>query len=67
MKLSIRNNFFHLGVFSHGYNGIKEQTKNLYTVSDNEILYVIGPVCIIYEPDAKQQRFYTKHINSITW
>jgi hypothetical protein len=54
-------------ILSHGYDGTQEQTKTLYTLSDNEILYVIGAVCILYEPHSKQQRFYTKHKNPITW
>ncbi len=58
---------FHLKMFSYGYDGTKEQTKTVYTLSDNEILYVIGSVCILYEPKSKQQRFYTEHTNPITW
>ncbi len=54
-------------IFSYGYDGIREQTKTVYTLSENEILYVIGSVCILYELDSKQQRFYTKHNNPITW
>jgi hypothetical protein len=54
-------------IFSHGYDGNKEQTKNLYSLAENEILYVIGSVCILYDSELKQQRFYTKHDNSITW
>ncbi|CAF3919790.1 unnamed protein product [Rotaria sp. Silwood2] len=50
----------------HGYDGTKEKTKTLYTLSENEILYVISSICILYEPDSKQQRFYTKHNNPIT-
>ncbi|CAF0869591.1 unnamed protein product [Rotaria sordida] len=50
----------------HGYDGTKETTKTLYTLSENEILYVINSICIIYEPNSKQQRFYTKHNNPIT-
>ncbi|CAM4924279.1 unnamed protein product [Rotaria socialis] len=51
----------------YGYDGAKEQTKTLYNLSDNEILYVINAVCILYEIDLKQQRFYTKHNNTINW
>jgi hypothetical protein len=68
LKLSLKKiRFFHFGIFSHGYDGTKDQTKTIYTVSENEILYVIGSVCILYEPDTKQQRFYTKHNSPITW
>jgi len=59
--------FFIYILFSHGYDGTKEPTKTLYALSEHEILYVIGSVCILYEPDLKQQRFYTKHTNPITW
>ena len=52
---------------SHGYNGENELTKNLYSLLEDEILYVIDSICILYEPKLKQQRFYTKHHNSITW
>ena len=45
----------------------KNKRKNLYALSEHEILYVIGTVCILYEPNSKQQRFYTKHQNPITW
>jgi hypothetical protein len=47
----------------YGYDG----TKNIYALSEHEILYVINTVCILYEPHSKQQRFYTKHNNPITW
>ncbi|CAF0968280.1 unnamed protein product [Adineta steineri] len=50
----------------HGYDGTKEQTKNIYALAENEILYVIGSICVIYDPEVKQQRFYTKHNNPIT-
>ncbi|CAF5212864.1 unnamed protein product, partial [Rotaria magnacalcarata] len=50
----------------HGYNGDNDLTKKLYTLPENEILYVIGSICILYESKLKQQRFYTKHNNSIT-
>ncbi|CAF1942420.1 unnamed protein product [Rotaria magnacalcarata] len=49
----------------YGYDGTKAQTKTLYNLSDNEILYVINAVCILYEIDLKQQRFYTEHNNAI--
>ncbi len=60
---------FHLSFysFSHGYNGENDLTKSLHTLPENEILYVIGPVCIIYEPNLKQQRFYIEHSYPITW
>jgi hypothetical protein len=58
---------FSLFVFSHGYNGENELTKKLYTLPENELLYVIGSICILYEPSLKQQRFYVKHTNPITW
>jgi hypothetical protein len=54
-------------ICSHGYDGTNEKTKTLYTLPENEILYVIGSVCILYEVNSKQQRFYTKHNNPITW
>ncbi|CAF3461067.1 unnamed protein product [Rotaria sp. Silwood1] len=50
----------------HGYHGENELTKRLYTLPENEILYVIGSICILYESKLKQQRFYTKHNNTIT-
>ncbi|CAF4181076.1 unnamed protein product [Rotaria socialis] len=50
----------------HGYNGDNDLTKKLYTLPENEILYVIGSICILYESKLKQQRFYTKHDDSIT-
>ncbi|CAF0951427.1 unnamed protein product [Rotaria sordida] len=50
----------------HGYLGENELTKRLYTLPENEILYVIGSICILYESKLKQQRFYTKHNNLIT-
>ncbi|CAF0804031.1 unnamed protein product [Adineta ricciae] len=50
----------------HGYDGTKDQTKILHALSDHEVLYIIGAVCVIYDPAAKQQRFYTKHTNPIT-
>lgn len=56
-----------LVLFSYGYDGTKEQTKTVYPLSDNEILYVIGTVCILYEINSKEQRFYMKHNNPITW
>ena len=34
-------------IFRYGYDGNKEQTKTLYALSEHEILYVIGSVCII--------------------
>jgi hypothetical protein len=57
----------HPEIFSHGYDGTKEHTKTLHALSEHEILYVIGAICVIYDPEAKQQRFYTKHSNPITW
>ncbi|CAF4732660.1 unnamed protein product [Rotaria sp. Silwood1] len=50
----------------YGYAGNNERTKILYTISENEILYVINSICILFDPDSKQQRFYTKHNNPIT-
>ncbi|CAF0843157.1 unnamed protein product [Adineta steineri] len=50
----------------HGYNGENELTKKLYTLPENEILYVIDSICILYETNLKQQRYYTKHNSSIT-
>ncbi len=68
LKIDLKKNLFlHCMIFSYGYDGIKEQTKTVYALSENEILYVIGSVCILYELDSKQQRFYTKHNNPITW
>ncbi|CAF0968199.1 unnamed protein product [Adineta ricciae] len=50
----------------HGYNGDNELTKKLYSLPENEILYVIDSICVVYEPNLKQQRFYTKHKHLIT-
>jgi hypothetical protein len=45
-----------------------DQTKTLHSlVGENEVLYVIASVCVLYEPLLKQQRFYTKHTSAITW
>ena len=54
-------------IFSYGYDATKEQTRKLYSLSEHEILYVMNTVCILYQTDTKQQRFYTKHQNPITW
>ena len=55
-------------VVSYGYDGMTDQTKTLHSlVGESEILYVIGSVCVLYEPLLKQQRFYTKHTSAITW
>lgn len=54
-------------LFSHGYDGENDYSKTLHTLPNNEILYVIHCICIIYEPKLKQQRFYVEHQSSISW
>jgi len=67
VSIKIENILLILFLFSHGYNGENELTKTLYTLPENEILYVIGSICILYEPNLKQQRFYIQHNHPITW
>ena len=54
-------------ISSYGYDASKEQTRKLHSLSEHEILYVINSVCILFRTDSKEQRFYTKHQNPITW
>ena len=64
LHVNFLQTFYH---FSYGYDGSNAVNGTLHTLPENEILYVIDSICILYEPNLQQQRFYLEHLTTISW
>ncbi|VDD87103.1 unnamed protein product [Enterobius vermicularis] len=48
----------------HGYRG-KDSRNNLHVLPTGEIVYFIGAVVVLFDPDEMSQRHYTQHTSEI--
>lgn len=59
------NFFLQKGIYFR-YRG-KDSRNNLHVLPTGEIVYFIGAVVVLFDPDEMSQRHYTQHTSEIKW